>query len=164
MKRMSSWQTSYTISDNLKGLITDMCNVKLNENPDDKDIWQRTSNITLDSNTWTFYEADELINIKEQIKSITGLNTLYEHGYTCIWRYDESFPKCPIHIDDKAQHKGSLCISLSGYHNMFLHHIETKEKLEKITIKDNDIMFIKNSEYYHSVEGNGDLLILGVEA
>ena len=55
MKRMSSWQTSYTISDNLKGLIIDMCNVKLNENPDDKDIWQRTSNITLDSNTWTFY-------------------------------------------------------------------------------------------------------------
>jgi len=82
MKRMTNWQTSYTISDNLKGLITDMCNVKLNENPDDKDIWQRTSNITLDSNTWTFYEADELINIKEQIKSITGLNTLYEHGYT----------------------------------------------------------------------------------
>jgi hypothetical protein len=158
-----NWQTSYNISDNLKRLILDMCDVKLNEPPDDREIWQRTSSITLNSNTWTFYEAAELINIKEQIKNTTGLNTIYEHGYTCIWRYDEEFPKCPIHIDDEAQHKGSLCISLSGYHNIFLHDIKTKEKLEKITVKDNSIMFIKNSEYYHSVEGNGDLWILGVK-
>jgi hypothetical protein len=158
-----NWQTSYTINDDLKEKISNICNKKLEGEPDDQEVWHRTSHITLNSHTWSFYKAEGLNEVKEQLKIITGLDTIYDHGYTCIWRYDQEFPKCPIHIDYEAQHKGSLCISLSGYHNIFLHDIKTKEKLEKITVKDNSIMFINNSKYYHSVEGNGDLWILGVK-
>lgn len=158
-----TWQTSYIINDNLKEAISHICDKKLKSMPDNQNVWHRTSHITLDSYTWSFYQAEGLKEVKKQLKVVTGLDTIYEHGYTCIWRYDKQFPKCPIHIDHEAQHKGSLCISLSGYHNIFLHDTDTKEKVESITVKDNNIMFIKNSKYYHSVEGNGDLWILGVK-
>jgi len=158
-----TWQTSYVINDNLKEAISHICDKKLKSMPDNQNVWHRTSHITLDSYTWSFYQAGGLKEVKKQLKVVTGLDTIYEHGYTCIWRYDKQFPKCPIHIDHEAQHKGSLCISLSGYHNIFLHDTDTKEKVESITVKDNNIMFIKNSKYYHSVEGNGDLWILGVK-
>jgi|SaaInlStandDraft_1057018.scaffolds.fasta_scaffold32664_4 hypothetical protein len=158
-----TWQTSYVINDNLKEAISHICDKKLKSMPDNQNVWHRTSHITLDSYTWSFYQAEGLKEVKKQLKVVTGLDTIYEHGYTCIWRYDKQFPKCPIHIDHEAQHKGSLCISLSGYHNIFLHDTDTKEKVESITVKDNNIMFIKNSKYYHSVEGNGDLWILGVK-
>ena len=158
-----TWRTSYVINDNLKEAISHICDKKLKSMPDNQNVWHRTSHITLDSYTWSFYQAEGLKEVKKQLKVVTGLDTIYEHGYTCIWRYDKQFPKCPIHIDHEAQHKGSLCISLSGYHNIFLHDTDTKEKVESITVKDNNIMFIKNSKYYHSVEGNGDLWILGVK-
>jgi hypothetical protein len=158
-----TWQTSYVINDNLKEAISHICDKKLKSMPDNQNVWHRTSHITLDSYTWSFYQAEGLKEVKKQLKVVTGLDTIYEHGYTCIWRYDKQFPKCPIHIDHEAQHRGSLCISLSGYHNIFLHDTDTKEKVESITVKDNNIMFIKNSKYYHSVEGNGDLWILGVK-
>ena len=158
-----TWQTSYVINDNLKEAISHICDKKLKSMPDNQNVWHRTSHITLDSYTWSFYQAEGLKEVKKQLKVVTGLDTIYERGYTCIWRYDKQFPKCPIHIDHEAQHKGSLCISLSGYHNIFLHDTDTKEKVESITVKDNNIMFIKNSKYYHSVEGNGDLWILGVK-
>ena len=158
-----TWQTSYVINDNLKEAISHICDKKIKSMPDNQNVWHRTSHITLDSYTWSFYQAEGLKEVKKQLKVVTGLDTIYEHGYTCIWRYDKQFPKCPIHIDHEAQHKGSLCISLSGYHNIFLHDTDTKEKVESITVKDNNIMFIKNSKYYHSVEGNGDLWILGVK-
>mgnify|MGYP004006495733 FL=1 len=158
-----TWQTSYVINDNLKEAISHICDKKLKSMPDNQNVWHRTSHITLDSYTWSFYQAEGLKEVKKQLKVVTGLDTIYEHGYTCIWRYDKQFPKCPIHIDHEAQHKGSLCISLSGYHNIFLHDTDTKEKVESITVKDNNIMFIKNSKYYHSVEGNGDLWIRGVK-
>ena len=159
-----SWQIPYTISNSLKTLILDICNIELEKNPDPQDAWQRTSHITLDSHTWSFYKAQGLIEVQEQLKIFTGLNTAYKHGFCCIWRYDADFPKCPIHIDDKAQHKGSICISLTGKHEIFLHDEKTKEKTESVIISDNTIIFLRNSEYYHSVEGNGDLLCLGVEA
>ena len=158
------WQISYNISDDLKDTISSICDVKLKGKPDKQKSPGRTPHITLASYTWVFYEAEGLKEVKEQLKIVTGLETIYEHGYTCIWRYDKTFPKCPIHIDNKAQHKGSLCISLSGHHTIFLHDANTKEKLERVRVEDNRIMFIRNSEYYHSVEGDGDLWILGVKA
>ena len=168
-----SWQTSYTISNDLKRLISVVCNGVLKNDPDNKaSNTTRTSHITLNSNTWSFYNAEGITNIKEQLKTITGLSTMrlfsetYQHGYGSIWRYDKNFPKCPVHIDDEEKmnstHKGSLCISVSGSHEIFLHDTITKKKIKSVVIKDNDIMFLNNREYYHSVEGNGDLCVIGV--
>jgi len=67
-----NWQTSYTINDDLKETISDICNKKLKGMPDDQEVWHRTSHITLNSYTWSFYKAEGLNEVKEQLKIITG--------------------------------------------------------------------------------------------
>lgn len=156
------WKTIFTISNKLFNEICYMYSNIIKDVPDGS-IPQRTKHVVMDSTTWTFYDAEGLHNVKQQLGSITGFNLLYEHGYGCIWRYDDHFPKCPVHIDYKAQHIGSLCISVSGSHRIYLHDETTHEKNESVILKNNKIMFLKNSEYWHSVEGQGDLLIFGCE-
>ena len=59
-----TWQISYTINDELKEAISDICDKKLKDAPDDQEVWHRTAHITLDSYTWSFYKAEGLKDIK----------------------------------------------------------------------------------------------------
>ena len=134
-------------------------------NKSDEDIWQRTKSIVQDSRTWSFYTAEGIDEVKKMLEDVANLNLTYKYGYCCIWRYDESFTKSPIHIDEAAQHLGTVCIAagLNSKFEIFFHDTETKEKLDSVIVEGNNIIVLNNSNFWHSVEGCGDLFILGAE-
>jgi len=132
-----------------------------------------------DSSMWTIwnknpnnYQNQALLEIRQNIKNITGLNLDYPKGFFCIWRYDENFTKCPIHIDGQGTYSGditpikqsaSVCTSIHGEFKIHLHHRDTNEIVDSVLVTTSNIIVLNNTMYPHSVEGQGDLAVFGVD-
>ena len=158
------WHKNFKLLDEQLKIVQELCS-KIVVNKSDDDIWQRTKSIVQDSRTWTFYVADGIVEVKKMLEDVTKLNLTYNYGYCCIWRYDEDFPKSSIHIDEEAQHSGTVCIAAGSdsKFEIFFHDTKTKEKLDSVIVEGNNIIALNNANFWHSVEGKGDLFILGAE-
>jgi len=124
----------------------------------------------LDSKMWTIWMDDPmekpLFETRKMISEITGLNLEYEEGFLVIWRFDENFPRCPIHVDEGrgngGKHNGSVVSVLSGEFKIHLHD-EKDEIIESVDVTSNTLIALNNTRFPHSVEGCGDLLVFGVD-
>jgi len=121
------------------------------------------------SEMWSIWNKDQkhspkLNEIRQNINDIIGVNLEYPKGFCSIWRYNESFPKCPIHIDGDEYMSGSVCTSISGKFKIHLHHKNTNKILDTVTVTDKDLIVLNNTVYPHSVEGQGDLVVFGIDS
>ena len=72
---------------------------------------------------------------------------------------------CPIHMDSGGEHTGSVVTSVSGNFKIHLHKEDTPNSpiLETINVDESNLIALNNTKYPHSVEGQGDLLVLGTK-
>lgn len=167
------WVKEYPF--NMPDYFQDVCREFLENNePEDSNQYESVQ----DSKMWLIwnhnrYHSPKLVDIRKQILETTGANLEYDKGFTAIWRYDENFPQCPIHIDgagynDKGEpgerkHNGSICTSLTGTFKLHLHHQDTEEIVETVEITDKKLVVLNNTVYPHSVQGQGDLIVFGID-
>lgn len=111
-------------------------------------------------------EILEKINIlKQSITAITNLKLEQETPVDCIWKFDENFNHCPIHTDVGGEHTGSVVASIFGNFKIHLHteDVVGAPIIESITIDESTLIALNNTEFPHSVEGQGDLLVFGAD-
>lgn len=103
--------------------------------------------------------------LKQSITAITDLKLEQQSRVDCIWRFDENFNHCPIHIDAGGEHTGSVVASIFGNFKIHLHAEDVVESpiIESIAIDESTIIALNNTEFPHSVEGQGDLLVFGAD-
>jgi len=179
------WVKKYSI--NMPAYFKTICNEYTEKhNPDPVGIYENA----WDSKGWTIWNKDQkdssnhshlkiyqqlsksdasslaqgLTEIRQNINDITGANLEYPKGFCYIWRYDENFPKCPTHIDGPEEMAGSICSSISGKFKIHLHHKNTNKILDTVTVTDKDLIVLNNTVYPHSVEGQGDLVVFGIDS
>ena len=131
-----------------------------------------------DSKMWLIWNSmnqysDRLAQVRQMVRETTGANLDYDKGFTAIWRYDENFKQCPIHIDGNGyredgsegerKHNGSICTSIDGNFKLHLHHQDTKEIADTIEITNKNVVVLNNTVYPHSVQGQGDLIVFGID-
>ena len=106
---------------------------------------------------------DNLINVRQLVTKVTGLALEEKTPILAIWRYDENFTKCPIHIDEGGEHTGSVVTCISGNFNLHLHEKDELDSpiIETIAINKNKLVALNNTVFPHSVEGQGDLIVFG---
>jgi hypothetical protein len=168
------WVKSYpiTLPDYFAGLCQDFTE---NNDPAPKGMYESVA----DSSMWTIwntnpdnYQNQTLLELRQNIQNITGANLNYPKGFLCIWRYDENFTNCPIHIDGQGtnsgditpiKHAGSVCTSIHGEFKIRLHHRDTNEIVDSVPVTTSNVIVLNNTVYPHSVEGQGDLAVFGVD-
>jgi len=106
---------------------------------------------------------EQIVNFKQHITEITKLK--FSEAVDCIWRFDKNFTHCPIHTDTGGEHTGSVVTSISGNFKIHLHKEDTLNSpiLETINMDESNLIALNNTKYPHSVEGQGDLLVLGTD-
>jgi|TARA_B100001245_G_scaffold151844_1_gene113692 hypothetical protein len=106
---------------------------------------------------------EQIVNFKQHITEITKLK--FSEAVDCIWRFDKNFTHCPIHTDTGGEHTGSVVTSISGNFKIHLHKEDTPNSpiLETINVDESNLIALNNTKYPHSVEGQGDLLVLGTD-
>jgi len=106
---------------------------------------------------------EQIGKFKQYITEITKLK--FGEAVDCIWRFDKSFTHCPIHMDSGGEHTGSVVTSISGNFKIHLHKEDTPNSpiLETINVDESNLIALNNTKYPHSVEGQGDLLVLGTK-
>jgi len=102
-------------------------------------------------------------NLKDQIKEVTGLRCQGDHSVDCIWRFDKNFKHCPVHIDEGGEHTGSVVTTISGNFKLHLHEEDKPDAKILDTVDVEGLIALNNTEFAHSVEGQGDLLVIGVD-
>mgnify|MGYP001177097048 FL=1 len=166
------WVKTYpiTIPDYFAGFCQDFTE---NNDPAPEGMYESVA----DSSMWTIWNTDQnkrqqLAEFRQNIKNVTGANLDYPKGFLCIWRYDENFTQCPIHIDGQGthsgditprKHNGSVCTSIHGEFKIHLHHRDTNEILDSVSVTTSNVIVLNNTVYPHSVEGQGDLAVFGVD-
>ena len=106
---------------------------------------------------------EQITNLKKLITEITKLK--FGEAVDCIWRFDKSFTHCPIHMDSGEEHTGSVVTSISGNFKIHLHKEDTPNSpiLKTVNVDGSNLIALNNTKYPHSVEGQGDLLVLGTK-
>jgi hypothetical protein len=125
---------------------------------------------TENSDMWIMWQESghtlPLKSITDLTQDITGLNLDYDLGFVVIWRYDDKFPKCPIHIDDGrgngGKHNGSVCTAINGSFKIH-YHDENNNIIDSVDVNDKTLICLNNTRFPHSVEGKGDLIVFGVD-
>ena len=102
-------------------------------------------------------------DLKDQIKKITGLELQGETSVDCIWRFDKNFKHCPVHVDVGGEHTGTVCSTLSGNFKFHLHEEDKQDSKIIDTIDVEGLIVLNNTNFPHSVEGQGDLLVVGID-
>jgi len=106
---------------------------------------------------------DSLVNVRKLVTDITGLALEEKTPILAIWRFDEVFTHCPIHIDDGGEHTGSIVTCISGSFKLHLHEEDKPDSsiISSININENKLVALNNTVFPHSVEGQGDLIVFG---
>ena len=106
---------------------------------------------------------DKLSNIRKLVTDITGLALEEKTPILAIWRYDENFKHCPVHIDPGGEHTGSIVTCISGSFKLHLHEEDKADSpiINTINIDNTKLVALNNTEFPHSVEGQGDLIVFG---
>jgi hypothetical protein len=104
-----------------------------------------------------------LANVRELVTKITGLALEEKTPILAIWKFDENFTSCPIHIDDGGEHTGSIVTCITGKFKLHLHSEDKPGStiLETININKSKLVALNNTVFPHSVEGQGDLIVFG---
>lgn len=104
---------------------------------------------------------DKLSNIRELVAHITNSQLEDNPPVLAIWRYDENFTHCPVHIDTGGEHTGSIVTCISGSFKLHLHEEDKADSpiINTINIDDNKLVALNNTVFPHSVEGQGDLIV-----
>jgi hypothetical protein len=107
--------------------------------------------------------SNKLSNVRELVTNITGLALEEKTPILAIWRYDNNFKRCPVHIDDGGEHTGSIVTCISGSFKLHLHEHDDENSyiIKTITIDKNKLVALNNTIFPHSVEGQGDLIVFG---
>ena len=107
--------------------------------------------------------SDKLANIRELVTTITELYLEEETPILAIWRFDEKFPHCPVHIDQGGEHTGSVVTCISGNFKIHLHAADEPDSpiIESVNINGQTLVALNNTVFPHSVEGIGDLVVFG---
>jgi len=147
----------------------DVCNKYIRNNPPEP--YFRYMSVE-DSDMWTMWmddpQAGYVSGVRETILYITGLDLDYEQGFVVLWKFDEEFKHCPIHVDSGkgtgGKHNGSICTALSGNFKIHLHADDLEETiLDTVEVDSNTIIALNNTQFPHSVEGEGVLIVFGVD-
>jgi len=161
------WYRKFEVDNNTLIDLKLLCNYIKQTREPENNIEQEdcTNDIVLNSTIYVIRNSDpnySFSNIRKRLKIISGMNLEYDNGSLCIWEYNESFKKCPVHIDyEGGKHTSTLCIALNGLINICLDDDKTHEVLEKVELSGNTFITLNNSRFYHHVEGQGDLIIFG---
>jgi len=110
-------------------------------------------------------ETEQLSGVRKLVTDTTGLNLEHDSPFMAIWQFDEAFPHCPVHIDDGAEHTGSVVTSISGDFKLHLHANDSLDSpiVESVNVPANKVIALNNTVFPHSVEGIGDLIVFGVD-
>ena len=129
--------------------------------------WQYKS--VRDSSMWNiwmkFPVSQRLAPVRSLVNEITGLNLDYPTGFVSVWRYDENFPVCPVHIDGGGAHTGSVVTCISGDFSLRLHSADREGSniVHSVDVTPSTLIALNNSVFPHSVAGSGDLIVFGVD-
>jgi hypothetical protein len=110
-------------------------------------------------------EVEQLSHIRKLVSKTTGLNVDYDTPFISVWRFDEAFPKCPVHIDPGFEHTGSVVTCISGEFQLHLHkeNLSDSPIIESIEVKLTNLIALNNTNFPHSVSGRGDLVVFGTD-
>jgi|TARA_B100001094_G_C18037851_1_gene723497 hypothetical protein len=108
-------------------------------------------------------ESTQINHVIKYVSNVTELNLEHDMPFTCIWRFDDNFKKCPVHVDNGGEHTGSVVTCISGKFKLHLHEQEDNDSdiIETIDIDETTLIALNNTKFPHSVEGKGDLVVFG---
>ena len=131
---------------------------------EDSDIWNIPP---LGPNRERLYapEVEQLSDVRKLVSEISGLNLDFATPFISIWRFNESFPKCPVHVDPGVEHTGSVVTCISGKLQLHLHEKNELNSpiISTIDVSPYKLIALNNTEFPHSVSGFGDLIVFGVD-
>lgn len=107
--------------------------------------------------------SDYLADVRAKVTEITGLALEEKTPILAIWRFDKDFPKCPVHIDEGGEHTGSIVTCINGEFKLHLHAEDAEDSpiIETVEINSTKLIALNNTEFPHSVEGQGNLIVFG---
>ena len=110
-------------------------------------------------------EVEQLSDVRKLVSEISGLNLDFATPFISIWRFDECFWRCPVHIDHGTEHTGSVVTSISGKLQLHLHEKNELNSpiISTIDVSPYKLIALNNTEFPHSVSGFGDLIVFGVD-
>jgi len=106
---------------------------------------------------------EQFNKIGELVTNISKLDVKNDLPVVTLWEYDEKFTQCPVHIDGGGEHTGSLVCSITGNFKLRLHSKDEQDApiIDTIDVDESTLLALNNTEFPHSVEGQGLLLVFG---
>ena len=108
---------------------------------------------------------EQFEKMRKLVTDISMLDVEDKLPVTTLWEYDEKFTRCPVHIDHGGEHTGSLINSISGNFKLHLHSKDEQDApiIETVNVDESTLLALNNTEFPHSVEGQGLLLVFGTD-
>ena len=125
-----------------------------------------------DSAMWTIWHdyitSDYIADARVLVSNTTGLSLGHKKGFVVLWRFDDNFKRSPIHIDigrgAGGNHNGSICTALVGDFKLHRHGNDAAQTIiDSVELNDKSLVALNNTRFPHSVEGNGILVVFGVD-
>lgn len=120
---------------------------------------------TANSKMWLVQNHDPIMerikNVRNLISNTAKCNLDFKMGYIAVWRFDEDFPQCPAHIDEKQT--GSIVSCVNGTFEIILHDKNDLSTVDRVTVDKDSIVALNNTQFLHSVKGQGDLVVFGID-
>ena len=110
----------------------------------------------------TLKQFDEIGKI---VTEVSGLELEEKSPVTVLWEYNKDFPHCPVHVDGGGEHTGSLINPIVGNFKLHLHSKDDQDApiIDTVNIDESTLLALNNTEFPHSVEGQGLLLVFGTD-
>jgi hypothetical protein len=108
---------------------------------------------------------EQFNKIGELVTGISKLDVKNDLPVVTLWEYDEKFTQCPVHIDGGGEHTGSLVCSITGNFKLRLHSKDEQDApiIDTVDVDESTLLTLNNTEFPHSVEGQGLLLVFGTD-
>jgi hypothetical protein len=170
------WYKKFKIS--MPQDLKDVCKTYITQS-DHEPFWTYKS--VADSKMWTvpplgpnrvrLYEVvpnetlEQFNKIGELVTGISKLDVKNDLPVVTLWEYDEKFTQCPVHIDGGGEHTGSLVCSITGNFKLRLHSKDEQDApiIDTVDVDESTLLTLNNTEFPHSVEGQGLLLVFGTD-
>ena len=106
---------------------------------------------------------EQFEKMRKLVTNISMLDVEDKLPVTTLWEYDKKFTSCPVHIDHGGEHTGSLINSISGNFKLHLHSKDEQDApiIDTVDVDESTLLALNNTEFPHSVEGQGLLLVFG---